>query len=60
MVNGLTVNGIKQLVYLSTNYFSCLPQQEIRVNPLYPWSLNKRKQKKEAAASFNYYALAIS
>ena len=34
--------------------------KKIRVNPLYPWSLNKRKQKKEAAASFNYYALAIS
>lgn len=27
------------LVYLSTNYF--LPQQKIRVNPLYPWSANK-------------------
>ena len=34
--------------------------KEIRVNPLYPCSLNKRKQKKEAAASFNYHALAIS
>jgi hypothetical protein len=34
--------------------------KEIRVNPLHPCSLNKRKQKKEAAASFNYHALAIS